>query len=83
MPMLVLYMYYLKQIYMAVIILIITFQMSKVTEVKLFPQGDLISRDFSPRLFDPKSPVLLHSHTQLKPKEKMHFAIPARNLDGK
>lgn len=81
--MLVLYMYYLKQIYMAVIILIITFQMSKVTEVELFAQGDLVSREFSPRLFDPKSPVLSCSHTELKPKEQTHFAIPASNLDGK
>lgn len=67
--MLVLYMYYLKQIYMAVIILITTLQMSKVTEVELFAQGDLVSREFSPRLFDPQSPVLSCSHRELKPKE--------------
>ena len=76
-------MYYLKQIYMAAPILMLTFQVSKVTEVKLFAEGDLISREFSPWLFDPKSPVLSCSHTELKPKEKMHFAIPASYLDGK
>ena len=57
------------QVRLAVIILITTLQMSKVTEVELFAQGDLVSREFSPRLFDPQSPVLSCSHRELKPKE--------------